>query len=264
MLPGCSQNAPRRLPDGSGVPKVFPGCSQGGARASQCAPRKLPGSSQGGSGAHMVLSGCSQRAPMVLAWRPPGTCKTFKKHWFLQCFRGVASQVVSFGFLGSPRVLPGCSQGAPMVVSGWSQAVLRKLPGGSQVALVQLGSSQSAPRVLPECLGALPGCCQSVSGRSQGAGRALPGRSQSAPRTLGCSQDAPIMFPGGSQVAPRELIGLSYIENWPRSGTLISPSACIVRAYVMKLCKWFAVNVCQDLVLSHRRILEFVLGGFRV
>ena len=72
------------------------------------------------------------------------------------------------------------------------------------------------------------------------------------------------MLPGGSQVVPRELKGLSHIENWPRSGTLIWPRACIVRGHVMKLCKWFAVNVCQDLVLSHRRILGFVLGVFRV
>ena len=72
------------------------------------------------------------------------------------------------------------------------------------------------------------------------------------------------MLPGGFQVVPRELNGLSHIEKWSRSVTLFWPGACIVRAYVMKLCKWFAVNVCQDLVLSHRRVLGFVLGGGRV
>ena len=159
---------------------------------SQEAPRQLPG----GSGAHRVLPGCPQSAPKVLPWRSPCTCKTFKNHWFLQCFRGVASQVVSFGSLGSPRAVPGCSQGGLRVVSGWSQAVPRKLPGRSKVTPRRLGSSQGAPRVLSGCLKALPGCCQC-------APRALPGCSQDARIVTGCSQDAPRWLPGCSQGAQR-------------------------------------------------------------
>ena len=143
-----------------------------------------------------MLPGCSQPAPKVLPWRSPGTCKTFKNHWFLQCFRGLGTQVVPFGSLGSPRVLPGCSQGGLRVVLGWSRAVPRRLPGGSQVALRRLVSYQGAHRVLSGCLKALPGCCQ-------GAPRALPGCSQDARMLTGCSQDAPGWLPGCSQGAQR-------------------------------------------------------------